>query len=107
MQSRDVGGKWLSWAGLSGLVFSCGLGPRVHLIPENKRAFDAGDDDVGSAVAVHILDDELRANAGPVVNQLRNEFRAAFGFWIANRPVPVKDGRAVGVGIDVALQVRI
>ena len=44
------------------------------------------------------VDDELRAHAGAVVNQLRNEFRAALGLRIANRPVPVKHGGPYGSG---------
>src|SRR6266700_2003259 len=92
------------WLAFQELVFlPGGLGPRTHLVPKNERAFHAGDDDVGRAVAVQIGDDELRAHARTVVNQLGNQFGAAFSLRIANRPVPVEDGRTVRVGIEVAL----
>ena len=60
----------------------------------------------GAPSPIQIGHDELRAHAGSVVNQFGNEFRAAFRLGVPNSPVPIEDGRAVWVGIKVALEMR-
>src|SRR5260370_21219064 len=95
---------FIGWPFMESVFSPRGLRPHAHLVPKDKRAFHTGDYDIGGTVAVQIGHDELRADAGTIVNQFRNEFSAAFGLRIANRAVPVKDSRAIGVGVEVALQ---
>ena len=40
------------------------------------------------------------------MNQFRNEFRAAFGFGIPNRPVHIQNRGTIRVGAVIVLEVR-
>src|SRR6516225_4163748 len=97
----------MSWPFKKLVLPSRGLCRRTHLVPKNKRTFHAGDHDVGRAVAVEILHHELRAHTGTVVNQLRDEFGTALSLGITNGPVPVEDCRAIGIGIEVTLEMGV
>src|SRR5260370_19344166 len=73
---------------------------------EDERAAVGGNGYVESAIAVEVEREDLRPRAGTVVNQLRHELRAAGSALVAHRPVPIEDGRAIGVGIGIAVFVR-
>lgn len=49
--------------------------PPRPLIQEHIRADGHGYDDVGHAVAVHVVDHHVRPDPGSVVHELRNELR--------------------------------
>src|SRR4051794_36733899 len=49
----------------------------------------------------------MGTDARPIVNQFRNKLSSAFGFWVPDGSIPIQDGRAKGVGIEMALQVRV
>src|SRR5262249_41038263 len=78
----------------------------MHLIPENEGAFGTGCHDIRRSVVIAVRHADLRAAGRAVVDQFRYEFRAAFRLRIANRPIPVENGRTVRIRIEVTLQVR-
>src|SRR5438046_513325 len=67
------------------------------LLQEDEDAFFVGDHDIEQAVAIHVRDGELRADAGIVVNHVRH--KADHAILAALRLEPVQVRRIAGAGI--------
>ena len=73
------------------------LGPlafahRLLLVQENEGALLVADDHIGKRVAIHIARHDLRADAGVVVDEVRNEIH---GLPLAHELKPVADRRRI------------